>query len=157
MPAVKPIPDGYRSVTPYLIVSDGAGAIAFYAKAFGATERMRHTMPDGRIGYAELTIGDSMIMLADEFPEQNAHGPGALGFSPVGLHLFVADVDAVVARATEAGATIIRPVADQFYGDRNGSVRDPFGHVWHVTTHIEDVSPDEIARRIAALNKGQNS
>lgn len=156
MPAVKPIPDGYRTITPYLIVSDGAGAIAFYAKAFGAAERMRHTMPDGRIGHAELTIGDSMVMLADEFPEQNARGPGALGFSPVGLHLFVADVDAVVARATGAGAAIVRPVADQFYGDRSGSVSDPFGHVWHVTTHIEDVSPDEIARRMAALDKGEN-
>jgi PhnB protein len=153
MTAAKPIPDGYRTVTPYLIVSDGAGAIAFYAEAFGATERMRHTMPDGRIGHAELTIGASMIMLADEFPEQNARGPGALGFSPVGLHLFVADVDALVACATAAGATLLRPVADHFYGDRNGSVRDPFGHVWHVTTHIEDVSPDEIARRTAALDR----
>ena len=156
MPSVKPIPDGYRTVTPYLIVSNGADAIAFYAKAFGAAERMRHTMPDGRIGHAELTIGDSMVMLADESPEQNARGPGALDFSPVGLHLFVEDVDAVIMRAAEAGATVIRPVADQFYGDRNGSVRDPFGHVWHVTTHIEDVSPDEIARRIAALNQGEN-
>jgi PhnB protein len=156
MPAVKPIPDGYRTVTPYLIVSDGADAIAFYARAFGAIERMRHTMPDGRIGHAELTIGDSMIMLADPFPEQNARAPDAFGGSPVGLHLFVEDVDAVVARAASAGATVTRPVADQFYGDRSGSVTDPFGYVWHVTTHIEDVSPDEIARRTTALSKGQN-
>jgi PhnB protein len=156
MPAVKPIPDGYRTVTPYLIVADCAGAIAFYARAFGATERMRHTMPDGRIGHAELTIGDSMIMLADEAPEQNARAPGAFGGSPVGLHLFVEDVDAVVARATAAGATVTRLVADQFYGDRSGSITDPFGHIWHVTTHIEDVSLDEIARRAAALSQGQN-
>jgi PhnB protein len=166
MPAVKPIPDGYRAVTPYLIVSDAAGAIAFYAKAFGATERMRHTMPDGSIGHAELTIGDSMIMLADEAPEQNARAPGAFGGSPIGRHLFVEDVDAVVARATEAGAKVTRPVADQFYGDRSGSITDPFGHVWYVTTHIEDLSPDEITRRAAAIStpatstpaksKGQN-
>ena len=154
---VKPIPDGYRTVTPYLIVADSAAAIAFYKKAFGAAERMRHTMPDGRVGHAELTIGDSMIMLADEFPEIGARAPGPAGGSPVGLHLFVEDVDAVVARATAAGAKLTRPVADQFYGDRNGSVTDPFGHVWHVTTHIEDVPPDEIARRMAAMNNGQNS
>jgi PhnB protein len=156
MPALKPIPDGYHAVTPYLIVDDCAGAIAFYAKVFGATERMRHAMPDGRIGHAELAIGDSMIMLADAFPEQNACAPGAFGGSPVGLHLFVEDVDAVVARAISAGAAVIRPVADQFYSDRSGSVTDPFGHVWHVTTHIEDVSPDKIARRTTALSKGQN-
>jgi PhnB protein len=156
MSAVKPIPDGYHNVTPYLIVGDGAAAIAFYGNAFGAAERMRHTAPDGRIGHAELTIGDSMIMLADEFPERNARAPGALGGSRVGLHLFVEDVDAVVARAVSAGAAVTRAVADQFYGDRSGSVTDPFGHVWHVTTHIEDVSPDEIARRMAAMSKGQN-
>jgi PhnB protein len=155
--SVKPIPDGYRSITPYLIVADGAGAIAFYEKAFGAIERMRHAMPDGRIGHAELIIGDSMIMLADEFPEENARAPGAFGGSPVGLHLFVEDVDAAVARAKSAGATVTRPVADQFYGDRNGTVTDPFGHVWHVTTHIEDVPPDEIARRVAAMAGGQKA
>jgi PhnB protein len=155
MPAVKPIPDGYRNVTPYLIVGDGAGAIAFYIKAFGAVERMRHAMPDGRIGHAELTIGDSMIMLADEAPEQNARAPGVFGGSPVGLHLFVEDVDAVVARAVASGATVTRPVADQFYGDRSGTITDPFGHVWYVTTHIEDVSPEEMSRRMAAMSREQ--
>ena len=154
MPAIKPIPDGYRAVTPYLIVADAAAAISFYQRAFGASERMRHAAPDGKIGHAELTIGDSVIMLADEYPEHNARAPAAFGGSPVTLHVYVENVDAVVERATAAGATATRPVEDQFYGDRSGSVTDPFGHVWHIATHIEDVSPDEIARRAAPMTQG---
>jgi len=156
MPA-KPIPDGYRNLTPYLIVNDAAGAIAVYQKAFGATERMRLVAPDGKIGHAELTIGDSVIMLADEHPAHGARGPTAFGGSPVMLHLYVEDVDAVVAHAIAAGAKEVRPVANQFYGDRSGGVTDPFGHVWHIATHIEDVAPDEIARRAAAAMQGPAS
>ena len=157
MTTVKPIPDGYRAVTPYLIVADAAGAIVFYRQAFGASERMRHAAPDGKIGHAELLIGDSAIMLADEYPEHNARAPAAFGGSPVTLHLYVGDVDAVVARAAAAGATVTRPVEDQFYGDRSGSVTDPFGHVWHIATHIEEVSPDEIARSAAAMTQGNQA
>ncbi|MGH6976598.1 MAG: VOC family protein [Stellaceae bacterium] len=156
MAKVKPIPDGYRNVTPYLIVGDGAGAVAFYRKAFEATERMRLTRPDGKIGHAELVVGDSVIMLADEYAAHGARAPGAFGGSPVTLHLYVEDVDAVVAKATAAGATLTRPVQDQFYGDRLGTVTDPFGHVWHVATHIEDVPPDEIDRRAAAAMRRQD-
>jgi PhnB protein len=151
MPAVKPIPDGYRVVTPYLIVGDGAAAVRFYQQAFGASERMRLTRPDGRIGHAELEIGDSVIMLADEHPEHGALSPHSVGGSPVTLHVYVERVDDVVARATAAGAIVMRPVEDQFYGDRSGSIRDPFGHIWHIATHIEDVSPEEIDRRAAAM------
>ena len=156
MAAVKPIPDGYPSLTPYLIVGDGAAAIAFYEKAFGAAERLRLTTPDGKIGHAELEIGDSLIMLADEYPAHGARGPRAFGGSPVGLHHYVADVDAVVARAVAAGAKLVHPVENKFYGDRMGTIEDPFGHKWYVTTHIEDVPPDEIDRRAAAL-RGQKS
>lgn len=157
MPATKPIPDGYRAVTPYLIVADGAGAIGFYKMALGATERMRLTAPDGKIGHAELIIGDSLIMLADEYPAHGARAPQAFGGSPVMLHLYVEDVDKVVAQAAAAGASIVRPVQNQFYGDRSGSVTDPFGHTWHIATHIEDVPPDEIDRRAAAAIKRQTT
>lgn len=150
MATVKPIPDGYRTLTPYLIVGDGARAIAFYREAFGTTERMRLTRPDGKIGHAELTIGDLVIMLADEYPAHGARAPGSFGGSPVMLHLYVEDVDAVVAKAVAAGAKAVRPVENQFYGDRGGMLTDPFGHAWHVATHVEDVPPDEIARRAAA-------
>jgi PhnB protein len=153
--SVKPIPEGYHSVTPYLIVSDGAGAIEFYKKAFGASELMRMPAPGGRVGHAELKIGDSRIMLADEFPDMGARSPKAFGGSPVSLHLYVADVDAVAKRALAAGATELRPVKDQFYGDRLGSVTDPFGHVWHISTHKEDLSPEELKRRAAkAMQQG---
>lgn len=154
MAAVKPIPDGYRAVTPYLITADATGAIEFYKRVFGAAERLRLDAPDGKVGHAELTIVDSVIMLADEFPEHNARAPGAFGGSPVTLHLYVENVDAIVAQATAAGATVTRPVEDQFYGDRSGTVTDPFGHVWHIATHVEDVPPDEIARRAAAKMQG---
>lgn len=144
---VKPIPDGHPAVSPYLIVNGAASALAFYGKAFGATERFRHSGPDGRIGHAEITIGDSVIMLADEHPEVGARGPGAYGGSPVMLHVYVEDVDAIARQAIAAGAKVVRPVQDQFYGDRSGSFEDPFGHVWHVATHIEDVSAEELSER----------
>jgi PhnB protein len=136
-------------VSPYLIV-DGAGrALEFYKKAFGAKEVMRHARPDGRIGHAELRIGGSLIMLADEHLEVDAKSPQTVGGTPVSLHVYVPDVDAVARRATAAGARIVRPVQDQFYGDRNGTLEDPFGHRWHIATHIEDVSGAELRRRAA--------
>jgi PhnB protein len=147
---VKAIPDGYHSVTPYLVVKDAARAISFYERAFGAKQLVRMPEPDGRIGHAELRIGDSRVMLADEFPEMGARGPHAIGGTPVTIHLYVEDVDAVVASAVAAGARIDRPVADQFYGDRSGKLTDPFGHSWYVSTHTEDVSADEMRRRQAA-------
>ncbi|HXH83279.1 MAG TPA: VOC family protein [Candidatus Tectomicrobia bacterium] len=151
---VKPIPDGYHAVTPYLSIAGAAEALDFYRRAFGATEIMRMAQPDGRIGHAEMRIGDSRVMLADEFPEMNFRGPRAIGGTPVHLHLYVEDVDAVVARAVAAGATVVRPVQDQFYGDRSGTVADPYGHVWHVATHKEDVPPEEMRRRMEAQRKG---
>jgi PhnB protein len=147
---VKPIPDGYHSVTPYLIVKGAAEAIDFYGKAFGAEERFRMPMGDGRVGHAEIRIGDSVVMLADEFPEMDAKGPLALGGTPVGLCLYVTDSDAVYGRAVAAGAKVVRPIQDQFYGDRSGTVLDPFGHKWTITTHKEDVTPEEMERRMKA-------
>jgi PhnB protein len=153
--AVKPIPDGYSSVTPYLAVRQAADAIEFYRRAFGAKERMRMVAPDGKVGHAELTIGDAVIMLADEYPDMDFRSPEAYGGSSVTLHLYVKDVDASFRKATEAGAKPLREVKDQFYGDRSGTLRDPFGHVWHVATHKEDVSPEEIDRRAQAEFKQQ--
>ena len=150
MSAIKPIPDGYRQVTPYLIVDGAARALDFYAKAFGAVERMRMAAPGGKVGHAEIQVGDSVIMLADEHPEMGARGPRAFGGSPVSIHLYVADVDATVKAAVAAGAKVIRPVENQFYGDRSGTLEDPFGHHWHVSTHVEDVPHEELARRAAA-------
>jgi len=149
----NPIPNGFHSLTPYLCVSDAARAIEFYDKAFGATLIMRLAEPGGRVGHAELQVGDSVIMLADEHPEYGVRSPRAFGGSPVSLHLYVEDVDAVVARAVAAGAKVVHPVADKFYGDRSGRVEDPFGHVWDIGTHKEDVSPDEVERRYAAMTK----
>lgn len=151
---VNPIPDGYHSVTPYLVVDGGARAIEFYKQAFGATELFRMEGPDGRIGHAEIKIGDSHIMLADEHPQMNARGPRSFGGSPVSLMLYVDDVDTTVGRAVEAGAKLTRPVADQFYGDRTGGVEDPFGHAWYVATHVEDVPPEELKKRAAAAGHG---
>lgn len=148
------IPQGMTSVTPHLICAGAAEAIDFYKQAFGATESMRLEQPDGRIGHAELRIGEAPLMLADEFPEMNVRSPQTLGGSPVTLHLYVEDVDAFARRAVAAGAKLVRPVADQFYGDRAGSLTDPFGHVWMVATHQEDVSPEEMKRRAAALYGG---
>lgn len=146
----KPIPDGYHSATPYLIVNDAAGAIQFYKQAFGATVLVRMPKPNGKIGHAEIKIGDSIIMLADEFPEINARSPRSLGGSPVSILLYVDDVDTTFAKAVEAGAKVQRPLADQFYGDRTGGIEDPFGHVWYIATHVEDVSPEEMKKRAAA-------
>lgn len=146
---VKPIPDDYSVVTPYLVIRGAAAALDFYKAAFGATERMRLEMPGGIIGHAELQLGTSVIMLADEFPQMNARGPEAYGGSPVSLHVYVTDVDAVVARAVSLGAKVTRPVANQFYGDRSGMITDPFGHTWNIATHVEDVSPEETKRRMA--------
>jgi len=147
---VKPIPDGYHSVTPYLIIKGAAEAIEFYKKAFGASELFRMAQPDGRVGHAEIKIGDSPIMLADEFPEMGHKSPTTLGGSPVSLMIYVEDVDAVFERAIAAGAKEDRPVEDKFYGDRGGSLSDPFGHLWHIATHKEDVSPEEMEKRAAA-------
>ena len=145
----KPIPDGYHAITPYLIVSGGAKALEFYGRAFGAIERERMQDPSGKIRHAEIRIGDSCVMLADEHPEIGALGPATIGGSPVSIHLYVEDVDAVVSRAVAAGARLTRPVADQFYGDRVGGITDPFGHRWFIATHKEDLTPDEIHRRAA--------
>jgi PhnB protein len=147
---VRPIPQGHPAVSPYLIVEDATRALEFYRKAFGAKELMRHAGPDGRIGHAEVRIGDSIVMLADEHPEVNARSPKAFGGSPVSLHVYVKDVDAVARQAIAAGAKVVRPVQDQFYGDRNGTLEDPFGHQWHVSTHIEDVSAADLRKRAAA-------
>jgi len=152
----KPIPDGSHTFTPYLIVSDGARAIEFYKQAFGATEKLRLAGPDGQIMHAEIQIGDSVIMLSNACPEMGAKPQEAFGGSPVMLHLYVPDVDATAAQATDAGAKVQRPVQNQFYGDRSGMLTDPFGHSWNIATHVEDVSPEEINKRAAALhgNKG---
>jgi len=152
---VKPIPDGYHSVTPYLAVKQAADAIEFYRRAFGAKERMRLVSPDGKVGHAELEIGDSVIMIADEQPDMNFRSPAALEGASVTLHLYVKDVDSSFGKATAAGAKPVQAVQDQFYGDRSGTVRDPFGHVWHIATHKEDVAPEEIARRAEAKFKSQ--
>jgi PhnB protein len=149
----KPVPDGYHTVTPYLIVKGAAEAIDFYCRALGATERMRLSSPDGKVGHAELQIGDSVVMLADEFPQMGALGPKSIGGSPVGLAVYVEDVDSRFERAVAAGAKVVRPVQDQFYGDRSGTFEDPFGHKWTFATHIEDVPPEEITRRFEAAAK----
>jgi PhnB protein len=147
----KPIPDDYRGATPYLCVNGAARALDFYKQAFGAREVMRMPHPDGRIGHAEIRIGDAPIMLADEFPEMDFRSPTSLGGTPVNLFIYVADVDRVVSQAESAGAKVTRPVADQFYGDRVGVLKDPFGHSWSFATHIEDVSPEELKRRAAEM------
>jgi PhnB protein len=143
----KPIPEGYHAVTPYLALDDAAEAIEFYKKAFGAKERVRMDAPGGKIGHAELEIGDSLVMLADTFPQSTTRPPNELGGTSAGVFLYVEDVDQVVKRATDAGATITMEVADQFWGDRFGSVKDPFGHSWSIATHVEDVPPEEMAER----------
>ena len=154
MADVKPIPDGYPRVTPYLIVEGGEAAIEFYGKIFGARERMRMPAPEGKIGHAEIEIGDSVVMLADESPDVGALSPKTIGGSPVTLSIYVEDVDAVFEAALEAGATSVRPIENQFYGDRIGQFEDPFGHRWHVATHVEDVPPDEMEKRMAEAMGG---
>jgi PhnB protein len=149
----KPIPPNYHTVTPYLIVKGAARAIEFYRQNFGASELMRVPGPDGKVMHAEIKIGDSTVMLADEFPEMGAISPQSIGGTPVGLLLYVEDVDAVTAQAVAAGAKLFKPVQDQFYGDRSGTITDPFGHRWTIATHKEDVSPEEIRRRMEAMKK----
>ena len=153
----EPIPAGYHSVTPYLMVRDAARAIAFYRTAFGAQEVMRLAAPNGSIAHAEVKIGDSHVMLADEVPDRGFVGPQSLGGAGVSLLLYVDDVDATFAQAVAAGATVRRPLADQFYGDRVGTLVDPFGHVWSIATHREDVSADEMQRRMAAMTADKAS
>jgi PhnB protein len=149
----KPIPDAYRQVTPCLIVQGGAKALEFYTQVFGATERMRFLGPDGTVAHAEIQIGDSVVIIEDEVPERGtkAPPPGGVAGSPTSLFVYVEDVDAVVARAVELGATLQRSPQDQFYGDRDGHIVDPFGHGWTVATHVEDVAPEELMRRMAEL------
>jgi PhnB protein len=151
--AVKPIPDGYGTVTPYLYIKDAARAIDYYRTAFGAIELYRLADPGGRIGHAEILIGTSRIMLADEFPEMNVRGPQSLGGTSVSFLIYVEDVDASFDRAIAAGATVLRAVKDQFYGDRSGTLSDPFGHSWTIATHVEDVSPEEMKARFEAAMK----
>jgi PhnB protein len=147
MANVKPIPDGYHSVTPYLIIRGAAQAMEFYSKAFGAKEQFKMPGPDGKIGHAEMRIGDSVIMLADENPNMGHKSPATLGGSPISILLYVEDCDATFNQAVKAGGQVERPLANQFYGDRTGGVKDPFGFSWYIATHVEDVSPDEMERR----------
>jgi len=152
--AVKAIPDGYPRVMPYLSIDGAADAIEFYKKVFGAEEQVRMDAPGGRIGHAELGIGDSKVMLADTFPDMGGRSPKDIGGSPVTIMVYVEDVDACYQRALDAGATAERKVEDQFYGDRAGSFVDPFGHIWHIATHVEDVPEDEMARRAQEMMAG---
>jgi len=150
-PKVHYIPDGYHTVTPYIYIDGAAAAIEFYKKAFGATEVMRMPNPDGKIGHAEIKIGDSYVMLADQNEQWKAYGPKHYGGVPGNLMVYVEDVDSVFKKAVDAGATVERSVADQFYGDRNGSVIDPFGHHWYIATHIRDVSPEEMKEAMQSM------
>jgi PhnB protein len=147
---VKPIPDGYRTVTPYLVVNNAAAAIEFYKKAFGAKEIMRMNTPQGKVGHAELKIGDSMIMLGDEMPGSGMSSPQSLGGSPVGIFLYVENVDTAFKQAESAGAKVAMPLANMFWGDRYGKLTDPFGHAWSLATHVEDVAPAEMDKRMKA-------
>jgi PhnB protein len=154
MAKMKPVPDGYPRVSPYLAVHDGAAAIDFYVNVLGATERMRMGAPGGKVGHAELEFGDSLVMVADEFPEMGNRGPRTVGGTPVTISLYVDDVDAVFEKALGQGATSVQPVEDRFYGDRAGQFEDPFGHRWSISTHVEDVPPDEMAKRAEAMMGG---
>ncbi len=150
-----PVPTGYHTVTPYLAIRDAAKAIEFYKNAFDATEVMRVPGPNGNIGHAEIEVGDSRIMLADEHPDMGFVGPQTLGGSSITIHLYVEDVDAVFGKGIQAGAKALRPVQDQFHGDRSGSFEDPFGHVWYIATHKEDLSPEELERRAAEFTASE--
>ena len=152
-PTPKAIPEGYEGATPYLIVNGASAALDFYKKGFGAAEIMRIPAPEGRIGHAEIKIGKAVVMLADECPGMDYKSPRSLGGSPVSMMVYVPDVDAFVKHAVDAGAKLTRPVEDKFYGDRSGSLEDPFGHHWHFATHIEDVPPAEMAKRAAAFTQ----
>ena len=155
--AVKPIPEGYHTVTPYLAVDGAAEAIEYYKKVFGAKERARMEAPDGKIGHAELEIGDSLVMLSDPFPQATTRSPKELGGTTASVFMYVKDVDAVVKQAVDAGATVTMEVADQFWGDRFGTVQDPFGHLWSIATHVEDVPPEEMAERAKAAMAAMSS
>jgi PhnB protein len=154
---VQAIPTAYAGVTPYLIIRHAGRAIEFYKKAFGATELMRFPGPDGTIGHAEIKIGDGIVMLADESPGSGHKSPQTLGGTPVSLMFYVADVDAQFAKAVAAGGAVMNPLKDQFYGDRSATITDPFGHVWTIATHTEDVSADEMKRRMAAMAPGEKT
>jgi PhnB protein len=151
--SVRPIPEGYHTITPYLACDAAAKAIEFYKKAFGAVEVVRMAMPGGKIGHAEIKIGDSFLMLADENPEVGVRSPKSYGGSPVSVVLYVESVDAVAGQAVSVGATITRPVRDEFYGDRTATVVDPFGHTWHIHTYIKDVSPEEMKQAMQAAGQ----
>jgi PhnB protein len=151
MAMVKAIPDEYPRVTPYLYVDGAKAAIDFYTSVLDAQERMSMPGPDGKIGHAELNIGDSVIMLADEFPDMGARGPKSVGGSPVAIHVYVENVDDTFERAVKAGSRVLRPVEDKFYGDRGGEFEDPFGHRWSVASHIEDLSPEEMEKRMGQM------
>ncbi|HVN44748.1 MAG TPA: VOC family protein [Steroidobacteraceae bacterium] len=155
--ATPAIPAGYRTATPYLIVQGAADAIEYYKHAFGATEMLRMADPQGRVGHAEIRIGDSVIMLADEHPAMGYRAPRSLGGSSVSILLYLEDVDTVFDRAIKAGARVLRPVTKQFYGDRSGTLEDPFGHVWTIATHVEDVPPEELQRRAEAALRSKPS
>jgi PhnB protein len=155
--ATQPIPEGYHTVTPYLAVDDATEAIEYYTKAFGAKERVRMETPDGKVGHAELEIGDSLVMLSDPFPQASTKPPNELGGTSVSVFMYVEDVDAVVKQAVDAGAMVTMEVADQFWGDRFGSVKDPFGHLWSIATHVEDVPPEEMAERAKAAMAAMSS
>ncbi len=155
--AVKAIPDGYHSITPYLMMDGAAGAIAFYKEAFGATELFRMADARGRVGHAEIRIGDSVVMLADTQPGATCSGPRSLGGSTVALMIYLENVDTVFTRALKAGGKSLRPLANQFYGDRSGTLEDPYGHVWTIATHVEDVPPEEIERRVAAMKSSASA
>jgi PhnB protein len=152
---VKPIPEGYEGATPYLIIKDAARALEFYKKAFGAAEIMRIPCPGGKVGHAEIKIGSAILMLADESPDMNCKSPQSFGGTPVSIMVYVQDVDAFVRQAVSVGATVLRPVENKFYGDRSGSLEDPFGHQWHFATHVEDVPPGEMTKRAEAFSKQQ--
>jgi PhnB protein len=155
--ATQPIPEGYHTVTPYLAVEDATEAIEYYTKAFDAKERVRMETPDGKVGHAELEIGDSIVMLSDPFPQASTKPPNDLGATTVSVFMYVEDVDAVVKKAVDAGAMVTMEVADQFWGDRFGSVKDPFGHLWSIATHVEDVPPEEMAERAKAAMAAMSS
>ena len=154
MAKVNPIPEGYPQVIPYLYVDGAGAAIDFYGKVLGTKERMRMGGPDGKVGHAELELGDSVIMIADEFPDMGAKGPKSVGGSPVTISLYVEDADGVFKKAIAEGATELRPPTDQFYGDRTAQFEDPWGHRWNVGTHVEDVPPDEMEKRAQAMSEG---
>jgi PhnB protein len=156
MKKVKPVPDGYHTVTPYLACGDAAKAITFYKQAFGAKELLRIPGPGGKVGHAELRIGDSRVMLADEYREMDFLSPLTRGGSAVHLHIYVTNADKTVERAVAAGAKVVQPLQDKFYGDRTGSVQDPFGHVWHIATHVEDVPPRELKKRAEKMMKDKS-